>query len=98
MKRLFTLLLITVSIEAFTQDDAATVANSTVHNNYRINFAIPDISAFKALEVDPSNILRPSTVKEVAEKLGPLGMFGSRNSCTCSIRAGCRRRTKKGRG
>ncbi len=49
----------------FSQENK-TVGETTTQSDYRINFAIPDISAFKALDTEPSEILRPSNVKELA--------------------------------
>jgi hypothetical protein len=40
-------------------------------DKYKLNFVIPDIPAFKALNIDPSNILRPSDVKKFAVMLAP---------------------------
>ena len=41
-------------------------ADSSVLQTVKLDFAVPDIPAFKALGTDPSNILRPSSLKEIA--------------------------------
>lgn len=45
-------------------------ADSAVLEKVKLNFAVPDIPAFKALGVDPSFILRPSAVADFAFMLG----------------------------
>jgi hypothetical protein len=62
MKEIYTtliLILLCVATMAQNQDD-------TFANKYRINFAIPDISAYKALNIEQSKILRPSDVKALS--------------------------------
>ncbi|RYE00932.1 MAG: hypothetical protein EOP50_02890 [Sphingobacteriales bacterium] len=39
-------------------------ADSVVLSKVKLDFAVPDIPAFKALDVDPSNILRPSAPRD----------------------------------
>lgn len=45
-------------------------ADSAVLQKVKLNFAVPDIPAFKALGVDPSFILRPSAVADLAFMVG----------------------------
>jgi hypothetical protein len=45
---------------------------------YRANFAVPDAPAFEMLEVDPTTILRPTTVKELTAAVS--GFTGSGTS------------------
>ncbi len=45
-------------------------ADSAVLEKVKLNFAVPDIPAFKALGVDPSFILRPSAVADFAFMVG----------------------------
>lgn len=51
-------------------------ADSVVLGKAKLDFAIPDIPAFKALGVDPSNILRPSAVKDFSLMLNNFGDNG----------------------
>ncbi|HEY0059091.1 MAG TPA: hypothetical protein VGB56_08135, partial [Flavisolibacter sp.] len=51
-------------------------ADSVVLGKARLDFAIPDIPAFKALGVDPSNILRPSAAKDFSLMLNNFGDNG----------------------
>jgi len=44
---------------------------------YRANFAVPDAPAFQLLEVDPTTILRPTTVKELAAAVSGFAGSGS---------------------
>ena len=41
-------------------------ADTSILESINLDFAVPDIPAFKALGIDPSNILRPSNLKQVA--------------------------------
>lgn len=43
--------------------------DSITLSQLRLNFVVPDIPAFKSLNTEPSNLLRPSTVKEFALSL-----------------------------
>lgn len=50
------------------QDENFTIkssGDSTILGKTVLDFAVPDIPAFKALGIDPSNILRPSSAKEL---------------------------------
>jgi hypothetical protein len=55
MKKLFLLFAMT-PLWAFSQN--------TLDGVYRLNFAIPDLPAFKALGTEPSNLLRPSNTED----------------------------------
>lgn len=44
----------------------AQILDSTLIKQFRLNFAVPDMPAFKALGSDPSDILRPSDIKDIA--------------------------------
>ena len=61
MKKIISLclIIITVHINLIAQTDK-------LSDKYKLDFVIPDIPAFKALNIDPSNILRPSDVKKFA--------------------------------
>ena len=48
------------------QGAVTTVRNDPFAAAYRVDFAIPDAPAFKLLDVDPSDLLRPQTVRELA--------------------------------
>jgi hypothetical protein len=45
--------------------------DSTLIEKYLLDFAVPDMPAFKALGTDPSNILRPSDAKKFAGMISP---------------------------
>jgi len=60
----FCLIIIVVHINLLAQTDK-------LSDKYKLDFVIPDIPAFKALNIDPSNILRPSDVKKFAVMLAP---------------------------
>jgi len=42
----------------------AQIPSESLVKNYKLNFALPDIPAFKALGTEPSNILRPSVTQD----------------------------------
>ena len=60
------------SIQVAAQDPDSTKtfyikkADTSILSSNILDFAVPDIPAFKALGIDPSNILRPSSLKQVA--------------------------------
>lgn len=54
--RIITLLLLFLPSWLFSQ--------SSAYSAYKLNFAIPDLPAFKALGTEPSNILRPSNTED----------------------------------
>lgn len=56
MKTLIVFILMLFPIMALSQ----LAEDSELVKNYKLNFALPDIPAFKALGTEPSNILRPS--------------------------------------
>lgn len=74
MKKVFFLLLVSYQATCFSQNIKDSVfikmADSLVLQKVKLGFAVPDIPAFKALGLDPSNILRPSEVKDLALTLG----------------------------
>src|ERR1700748_2857962 len=73
MKKYCTLLMLVVSVVTHAQvGDSVFIhrADSDVLQTMKLGFAVPDIPAFKALGLDPSNILRPSEVKDFALALG----------------------------
>jgi len=45
--------------------------DSNLIEKYLLDFSVPDMPAFKALNIDPSNILRPSDVKKFAVMVSP---------------------------
>lgn len=48
-----------------TKNQAQNFNDSTIlYKNLKLNFAVPDMPAFNALEKEPSNLLRPSTAKD----------------------------------
>jgi hypothetical protein len=59
MKKIMICLLSILPSAAFSQFDADSLVK-----NYKLNFALPDYPAFKSLNVDPSNLLRPSNVTD----------------------------------
>lgn len=63
MKNSFLIIIILISFNvAYTQD-----ANNKVSlDDLRINFAVPDLPAFKGMGFEPSNILRPSDIKKLS--------------------------------
>ena len=62
------------------QGAVTTIRNDPFASAYRVDFAIPDAPAFKLLDVDPSDILRPQTVRELA--LGFAGFRGENGALT----------------
>jgi hypothetical protein len=52
-------------------------ADSAVLETVKLGFAVPDIPAFKALGLDPSNILRPSEAKDIALMFGSFRSNGN---------------------
>ena len=74
MKKIFFILLFSLHLVCFSQSDKDSFvlkkADSAVLEKVKLGFAVPDIPAFKALGLDPSNILRPSEAKELALTLG----------------------------
>jgi hypothetical protein len=66
MRRVFNFFLLLVVIQTNTaaQDDI-------LSDKYKLDFFVPDIPAFKALNIDASDILRPSDVKKFAVMLSP---------------------------
>jgi len=77
MKKYYVILLLPMSIlsnNLFAQSNPETELAS----QYRVNFSIPDAPAFKLLGADPSNILKPASVRELA--IGFSEFLGSDNS------------------
>ena len=66
MKRVFIFLLLVIIIKIEVKGQTGNLSDK-----YKLDFVIPDIPAFKALNIDPSNILRPSDVKKFAVMLAP---------------------------
>ena len=72
MKKVIYLFLFFVASKgAVSQQDTLTKlvllkARTAVLEKVKLDFSVPDVPAFKALGVDPSNILRPSAAKDVA--------------------------------
>jgi len=52
-------------------------ADSSILESVKLGFAVPDIPAFKALGLDPSNILRPSEAKDIALTFGSFRSEGN---------------------
>ncbi len=71
-----TLFFATVSLIAMGQDDESVKkiyirkADSAILDKVKLDFAVPDMPAFKALGKDPSNLLRPSSPKDIAFMFG----------------------------
>ncbi|MBI1928035.1 hypothetical protein HYR99_27805 [Candidatus Poribacteria bacterium] len=59
--------LIVQTVQAQNQDSPIEFAKgeNDLSKAYRVDFAVPDSPAFKVLGVDPSNTLRPSSVREL---------------------------------
>jgi hypothetical protein len=71
MKKIILLIVLWIFINGSKAQDSdsiylKTAADSLINLKTRINFAVPDLPAFKALGIDPSNILRPSSNKDLA--------------------------------
>ncbi|MBS1634766.1 MAG: hypothetical protein JST26_02510 [Bacteroidetes bacterium] len=62
MKHIFTLCLFIVAVFHVKAQDI----DSLTLSKMKLNFVVPDIPAFKSVNADPSNILRPSTPKAFA--------------------------------
>jgi len=81
-RRLF-VFLIMVPFLAKAQDGADSKnffikkADTSVLSQIRLDFAVPDMPAFKALGKDPSNLLRPSSAKDIALMFGNFRSNGS---------------------
>ncbi len=50
---------------------AQTPVDSALVDQFLLDFSVPDMPAFKALDVEPSNLLRPSEVKKFAAMISP---------------------------
>jgi hypothetical protein len=57
--------------QCFTQD-----IDTGMLNRLKLNFVVPDMPAFKALNTDPSNLLRPSTVQALAVNMSSFNSNG----------------------
>lgn len=68
MKRLIILFFSIVFIDAAQSQGL----DSLTLSKLKVNFAVPDIPAFKSLGTEPSNLLRPSTVQALAVTLSEL--------------------------
>ena len=55
----------------------AQVVDDSLLSTARLNIAVPEIPAFKALGIDPSNILRPSDIKSIALMISDFNSGGS---------------------
>ena len=64
------LLLAALPLRGQVVPTSAGLTASPLAASYRVNFAIPDAPAFELLQVDPSTILRPQTVRELAVGFG----------------------------
>jgi hypothetical protein len=67
--------LVSAAQQGAAQADAPTPGS--LATLYRANFAVPDAPAFQMLEVDPTTILRPTTVKELAAAVSGFAGSGS---------------------
>ena len=54
-----------LAITALSSEGRAQVPDSNLARSFKLDFAIPDAPAFELLEVDPSSVLRPTTVREL---------------------------------
>ena len=63
MKKVLTAVLLCFAVVNLVQ---AQSADDTTLSKMKLNFAVPDMPAFKVLGTDPSNLLRPSTPKAIA--------------------------------
>ncbi len=59
MKKIIICILAVLPSVAFSQFEADSLVK-----NYKLNFALPDYPAFKSLNVEPGNLLRPSNVTD----------------------------------
>ncbi len=64
---IFVSLLFFASVKITAQSDSALDSVFT----YKVPFYVPDNPAFKALDIDPSNILRPTDIKSFAFTIAP---------------------------
>lgn len=60
-----------------TKELALKRASSNVLDQVKLDFSVPDMPAFKALGKDPSNLLRPSSAKDIALAIGNFRSSGS---------------------
>ena len=82
-KKIILILVIALPLFTLAQDDndlksfyIKKAKESTVEQ-IRLDFSVPDIPAFKALGNDPSNILRPSSAKDLAFMIGSFRSSGN---------------------
>lgn len=66
MRRCYIILILFAGVLNSTSLNARLESLPTQTQKYRVNFAVPDAPAFKLLGTDPSHILRPITVRELA--------------------------------
>jgi hypothetical protein len=78
MKKYFIIIAFLTPSTLIAQDELfIKKADSSVLENVKLGFAVPDIPAFKALGLDPSNILRPSEAKDIALMFGSFRSSGN---------------------
>ncbi len=65
-KKSLLLFLFFITLQSHAQD-----LDSLTLSELKINFAVPDLPAFKTLGSEPSNLLRPSTAKALATSFSP---------------------------
>lgn len=87
MKKLIAVILTLISITLVSQNAQARIIelvkgerkDSDLAGDYRVDFAVPDVPAFSIIGADPSNILRPSSERELfvvaSNFIGPENSF-----------------------
>jgi hypothetical protein len=70
MRRFFHLCMLLLFL-FINKTNAQEVRDSNLVDKYLLDFVVPDMPAFKALDIDQSKVLRPSDVKKFAAMLSP---------------------------
>jgi hypothetical protein len=70
-KKILAIISILLVNQCFAQD-----IDTAMLNRLKLNFVVPDMPAFKALNTDPSNLLRPSTVQALAVNMSSFNSNG----------------------
>ncbi|MGZ5248095.1 MAG: hypothetical protein ACXWV5_13425 [Flavitalea sp.] len=68
--KIFTLIIVCV-LFSVNKTSAQETPDSNLVDKYLLDFVVPDMPAFKALDIDQSKVLRPSDVKKFAAMLSP---------------------------
>lgn len=78
MKKTILLTFVFITNLILCQEDIKSDTSVSSIDNYYIDFSIPKVTAFSLLNIEPSNILKPGTVKELVLGLG--GYFDSKGN------------------